>query len=245
MLDIIKPDWPAPTHIRAFTTTRAGGFSQGNFSSLNLAAHVEDDWVAVNKNRLLLKQTFHLPQEPLWLTQIHGTETVVAELSQIDAMADASYTCKANTVCAVLTADCLPLLITDCAGTCVAAIHAGWKGLAAGIIETAVKKLPVDPDNLLVWLGPAIGPKTFEVSADVLQVFIQYDADAERAFTAINQEKWLANIYELAKQRLIKLGITATYGGEHCTMTEAEKFFSFRRDQKTGRMVSLIWIDQK
>lgn len=244
MLEIIKPDWPAPSHIKAFTTTRMGGFSQGNFSSLNLAAHVEDNLDSVQRNRLLLKQTFALPQEPLWLTQVHGTETVIAEHCQTNVVADASYSYQINTVCAVLTADCLPVLITDCAGTCVAAIHAGWKGLAAGILETAIEKLAIKPEMLLVWLGPAIGPNAFEVGKDVFQEFVEYDNAAKQHFVPTSKEKWLANIYELAKQRLRKLGITAIYGGDHCTMTEAEKFFSFRRDQKTGRMASLIWIDQ-
>lgn len=242
MIEVIKPNWPAPAMIKAYTTTRIGGVSQNNFISFNLASHVEDDIDAVNSNRALLGKQLGLPNEPLWLTQVHGIEAVQAELYQNTVIADASYTQESNTVCAVLTADCLPVLICDRAGTCVAAIHAGWKGLAAGIIEATLKKLSVTTKDLLAWLGPAIGPNAFEVGEDVFNLFITHEQQAEQAFKSIDKHTWLANIYLLAKQRLMQLGVNSIYGGEFCTYTQAEKFFSYRRDHQTGRMASLIWI---
>lgn len=243
MIEVIKPNWPAPVMIKAYTTTRIGGVSQNNFTSFNLAAHVEDDITAVNKNRVLLRKQLGLPNEPLWLTQVHGIEAVQAELYQNTVIADASYTQKSNTVCTVLTADCLPVLICDRTGTCVAAIHAGWKGLAAGVIEATLEKLPVNTKDLLAWLGPAIGSTAFEVGEDVINLFIKHEQQAEQAFKSFKNNKWLANIYLLAKQRLMQLGVDSIYGGEFCTYTQAEKFFSYRRDKQTGRMASLIWIE--
>lgn len=242
MISFIQPNWPAPTNIKAYTTTRIGGFSCTPYDTLNLATHVNDDPINVEKNRILLREFLHLPDEPLWLTQVHGVEVVQAELQQPYVVADAAYTREKNIVCAVQTADCLPVLICDRAATCVAAIHAGWKGLAAGIIEETIKTLKILGSDLLVWLGPAIGPQAFEVGEDVYETFITHDSNAALGFKKIDNKKWLANMYLLAKQRLHQLGVQNIYGGEFCTYTDKERFFSYRRDNMTGRMASLIWI---
>jgi YfiH family protein len=240
--DFIQPNWPAANKIRAYTTTRIGGVSVAPYDSFNLAAHVGDNLDQVEKNRAILREKLQLPAEPLWLTQTHGTHVVAADATQPYIEADASYTDRPNVVCAVQTADCLPLLICNRDATLVAAIHAGWKGLAAGVIESTLTTLNVPGNELLVWLGPAMGPQAFEIGKDVYQAFTDKHSEAELGFKAISAEKWLANIYLLAKQRLHAFGITAIYGGEFCTFTESEKFFSYRRNPITGRMASLIWI---
>lgn len=241
-INLIKPNWPAPMHIHAYTTTRQGGYSMMPYTSLNLADHVGDNIKHVKQNRNLLKQSLQLTNEPVWLIQTHGTNVIQADPTSTSLTADASFTEKSEIICAVLTADCLPVLICDSAGTMVAAIHAGWRGLAAGIIETTIKKLPATPNNLLAWLGPAIGPKAFEVGQDVYEHFLQSNSKAALAFENYAANKWLANIYWLAEQRLRKTGITHIYGGEYCTYTDTTQFYSYRRNQNTGRMASLIWI---
>jgi YfiH family protein len=184
-----------------------------------------------------------LPNEPIWLTQTHSTIAVEAIPEHAEQTADASYTDTVNRVCVVLTADCLPLLICNSRGTKVAAIHAGWRGLAGGIIENTLEKLALPGSELLVWLGPAIGPQKFEVGNDVYDAFIAQDESARMAFIPKAHDKWLANLYLLATQRLNKLGVTAIYGGDYCTHTQSDLFFSYRRDHgKTGRMASAIWI---
>jgi YfiH family protein len=244
MIEIITPQWPAPLQVKAFTTTRKGGFSQAEFSSLNLADDKGDEKTAVARNRALLREQLLMPAEPLWLTQVHGTTVVPAEQHEPGVTADAAYTRKTNVVCAVTTADCLPLLICDKAGTCVAAVHAGWKGLAAGVIEATLKTLQIPGNQLLVWLGPAMGPQAFEVREDVLQQFVAADPQAIQAFKPISADQWLVDIYLLAKQRLANYNVTAVYGGKYCTYTDAKRFYSFRRDNKTGRMASLIWLQK-
>jgi YfiH family protein len=204
--------------------------------------HVDDDISHVTQNRQLLRQQLQLPDEPYWLNQTHSTVIVEANDKTTLPTADASYTQTKNVVCAVMTADCLPLLICDRAGTIVAAIHAGWKGLANGVIESSIAALPVSPNELLVWLGPAIGPTAFEVGEDVVSVFMAHDTDAKIAFHTVSKDCWLGNLYVLATQRLHALGVTAIYGGNHCTYREATQFYSFRRDNRTGRMASLIWL---
>jgi YfiH family protein len=242
-LNFIIPNWPLPTNVKALQTTRIGGVSHAPYASLNLGAHVNDDEIAVSKNRLLLAP--YLPSEPVWVNQVHGVEVIDAAQSTCLQNADASFTTKPNIVCVTMTADCLPVLLCDKAGTVVAAVHAGWRGLCDGAIEAAVNKLPVDINDILVWLGPAIGPSAFEVGDDVRQQFIQHESLAEQAFKPYG-DKWLCNMYLIAKQRLNKLGITQIYGGgineDFCTYTDETRFFSFRRDNVTGRMASLIWL---
>lgn len=239
----ITPDWPAPSNISAYTTLRFDGHSQPPFDSFNLSTR-EDPSDAL-ANRQQLKEELKLKNNPVWISQVHGTHAIQADAcSDIHPEADVSYTRKPNISCTVLTADCLPLLVCNKAGTEVAAIHAGWKGLQAGVIESTYAKLISPPGESLVWLGPALGANAFEVRGDVRQLFLAADPDAEQAFKTINAEQWLCDIYMLARQRLAKLGVQNIYGGEHCTYTEADKFFSFRRDNGvTGRMASIITID--
>jgi hypothetical protein len=200
--------------------------------------------MAVAKNR----QTLRLPSEPIWLEQVHGVEVVLAEQASCRPKADATVSFHPGAVCAVMTADCLPVLLCDQAGTVVAAVHAGWRGLADGVIEAAVNKMQVAPDTLMAWLGPAIGPQAFEVGEDVRDAFMTHDVAASSAFVPVADSaasdipKYLADIYLLARQQLNALGVARIYGGGLCTYTDSKRFFSFRRDGKTGRMATLIWI---
>jgi len=238
----ITPSWPAPHNVKALTTLRAGGKSKAPYDSFNLAQHVQDDPITVQANREYLKKTAHCPSDPLWLSQVHGTRVIdLADYSSPYPIveADASIALQPNLVCAILTADCLPVLLCNKAGSCVAAIHAGWRGLSAGIIESTVEKLPCDPASLMAWLGPAIGPKVFEVGEDVLLAFNHFPKDA---FTPTGRGSWLADIYLLARARLNKIGVTDVFGGDFCTYTESERFYSFRRSKITGRMCTLIWL---
>ncbi len=239
------PDWPAPAPIRACTTLRHQGVSQGAWQSWNLATHVHDSAEHVAQNRELLASQLNLPSEPVWLDQVHGDSIVLLddEVASDNLQADGSFTRAVNKVCVVMTADCLPVLLTNRAGTEVAAVHAGWRGLAAGVIEKAVQNFQCCANDVLAWLGPAIGPGAFEVGAEVRQAFMQTDSMTDKAFTATANDKYLADIYALARRRLQLLGINAVYGGDHCTCTEAERFYSYRRDHDTGRMASLIWIE--
>ncbi|HCU67239.1 MAG TPA: peptidoglycan editing factor PgeF [Rheinheimera sp.] len=240
----IYPDWPAPANVKALCTSRLGGVSQGAYASLNLGTHVGDDIAAVMQNRLLLKQQADLPDEPAWLNQVHGTEVLVLENWQGGvADADASFTQTAGKVCVVMTADCLPVLFCDQHGQQVAAAHAGWRGLCNGVLEQTLQHF-ANPAEVMVWLGPAIGPTAFEVGAEVRQAFIQQDAAANRAFVPIGHGKYLADIYLLARQRLTTAGVTQIYGGSYCTVSQPQQFFSYRRDGQTGRMASLIWFSQ-
>lgn len=242
-LQVIKPDWPAPSQIRAYTTTRVGGVSIGNYASLNLGHDKGDNAVAIAKNEAILQQGLALPETPRWLKQTHSTLVIAAENIIKNTEADASYTTQLNHICAVQTADCLPLLVCDRAGTQVAAIHAGWRGLAAGIIEQTIQQFTMPKDQLLIWLGPAIGAKKFEVGNEVRDLFIAADADAAKAFQTVDSNHWLADIYQLAIQRLQNQQITAIYGGNFCTYTESGRFYSYRRDGEcSGRMATLIYI---
>ncbi|GAO35612.1 laccase [Sulfuricella sp. T08] len=246
----IIPDWPAPANVRALQTTREGGVSVGAYATLNLGDHVGDDTVAVVRNRALLREA--LPADPVWLKQVHGNIVVDADRTVGVPDADAALSRQLGKVCAVMTADCLPLLICDEAGTVVAATHAGWRGLAGGVVEATVNAMNVAPERLMVWLGPAIGPAAFEVGEEVRQAFMARDPAAEKAFvpspvvsnqdSTLDTQKWLADIYLLARQRLALLGVKQVYGGGLCTYTDAERFYSYRRDQATGRMASLIWL---
>lgn len=234
------PDWPAPAPVRALVTTRAGGVSRGSYAGLNLATHVGDEPAAVAANRKLLR--VHLPAEPRWLTQVHGVSCVAAESAPLNVEADASATGVAGVVCAVLTADCLPLLLCDDRGTAVAAVHAGWRGLAEGVIEAAICAMGLPAERLLVWLGPAIGPTAFEVGDDVRAAFLARDAGAAAAFLP-REGKWHCDLYALARRRLAAAGVRRVFGGGLCTLSDAGRFYSFRRDgAASGRMASLVWL---
>lgn len=237
--DWLIPDWPAPAQVRACITTRAGGISQSPFEGFNLGDHVGDDPQAVAQNRDFLAKT--LGCTPAWLSQVHSTEVVKADPTHV-LTADACWTDQPHQACSVLTADCLPVLLCDRAGSKVAAAHAGWRGLAAGVLEHTVQALAVAPQELLVWLGPAIGPEVFEVGPEVREVFVSAHAQAETAFKpSPNAGRYLADLYQLARIRLATLGITAVYGGGFCTYQEA-RFYSYRRQANTGRFASLIWL---
>lgn len=239
-LTFITPDWPAPANVKALQTTRNGGVSTGVYASLNLGNHVKDHPQHVAANRQLLSA--YLPSEPVWLNQVHGVRVIDAALSSCLESADASFTARKQVVCVTMTADCLPVLLCDQAGTAVAAIHAGWRSLCDGVIEATVNAMPVQADQLMAWLGPAIGPEAFEVGGEVRAQFIAQDAQAELAFKA-RGDKWLGDLYAIARQRLQTLGITQVYGGGRCTFNEPETFFSFRRDGDTGRMGCFIWLE--
>lgn len=200
-----------------------------------------DELEAVKQNRAIL----NVPNDPQWLEQVHSTKAVLLPGDEVKPEADAAYTSDKNMVCVVMTADCLPLLITDKQGSCVAAIHAGWRGLCNGIIEATIKKLPAEPESLLVWLGPAIGPNVYEVGEEVYDAFTKDNNLVKQAFTSVSEQHWLFDIYHAAKLRLNIAGIRQIYGGDHCTLTEKEKFFSYRRDNVTGRMASMIWIEAR
>lgn len=240
---MIYPQWPAPANVRAVSTTRQGGASEPPYDSLNLAGHVGDAAAAVQENRRRLRRQLHLPAEPLWLEQVHGARVVEVGASAPQPSADASFSRRPGAVCAVMTADCLPALFCDLDGSVVAAAHAGWRGLAGGVLEATVAALGVDPARLLVWLGPAIGPGAFEVGAEVREAFVAGHAQAATAFVAQPDGRWLADLYALAGIRLRAAGVTAIHGGGFCTFSERERFYSFRRDRVTGRMASLIWLD--
>jgi len=235
----LVPDWPAPENIHAATTLRTGGVSTGAYASLNPALHVGDKNDRVTENRLIIKDMLSLPSEPVWLNQIHSNLVIDAATSEPLQEADASYTREPGIVCTVMTADCLPLLVCDSEGTCIAAIHAGWRGLLAGVIANTVESL--QKKNLLVWLGPAIGPECFEVGTEVRDLFVNKSTSFSNAFREQDQGKWLADIYNLARTELAAVGIDHIYGGDFCTVTEQARFYSYRRDKETGRMASLIW----
>jgi len=243
--DLIIPVWPAPANVRAIQTTRAGGVSVAPYDTLNLGMHVEDNPLNVARNRQLLNA--YVPAEPVWLNQVHGVTVIDAGVASCVPDADAAFSKSRAAVCAVMTADCLPLLFCNREGTVVAATHAGWRGLCDGVIEATIEAMQVPPDSLMAWLGPAIGPQAFEVGEDVRQEFITQQSEARDAFVPAGGDKWLGNIYSLAQLRLGRKGVTEIYGGgidqDFCTYTDASRFFSFRRDGKTGRMASLIWLE--
>lgn len=236
----IVPDWPAPAWVKACASTRLGGVSASPYASFNLAHHVGDTAVAVAANRAQLMEALNLPEPPVWLNQVHSARAV--DVCRIEDDADAAYTDRPGKVCAVLTADCLPILLCDRAGTQVAAVHAGWRGLAAGVIETTLDAMPRPATEWLAWLGPAIGPDAFEVGIEVRDIFISHDRAAAAAFRPARAGHWRANIYELARQRLRTKDVREIYGGGWCTARDGARFYSYRREGVTGRMASLIWI---
>lgn len=241
----LKANWPAPRNIHALTTQKMGGVSQNGFAFFNLADHVGDDPDNVKRNREMLKTELALINEPIWLQQTHSTIAVAALPANRECEADASFTDQTNQICAVLTADCLPILVCNQAGTEVAAIHAGWRGLCHGVMEATLQQLASAPEELLVWLGPAISAAHYEVGNEVREQFLAADSSASAGFRPSVNQRWLADLFALARMRLEKLGVppSAIYGGDYCSYSNKDLFYSYRRDgAKTGRMASLIWI---
>ena len=247
---LIRPNWPAPKNVKSLQTTRAGGVSVPPYESLNLGAHVKDDEQSVFENRRRLGES--LPNSPLWLQQVHSTVVVNEQQAKHNPQADGSFTKQINEVCTVMTADCLPILFCNESGTQVAAVHAGWRGLADGVIERALAQFQCDPNSVMAWLGPAIGPGAFEVGLNVYDAFCSFDSAAKNCFKKqpdqfssdgkITLEKWHADLYTLARLRLSAAGVNKVYGGDFCTYSDNERFFSYRRNGETGRMASCIWL---
>lgn len=234
-------DWPAPSHVKTALTTRQGGVSKGVFGGLNLGHHVGDKQQDVLQNRQWLQSQFELDAIQ-WLQQVHGTHVVEASRQAPLLEADACFTTQAHVACAVLTADCLPVLFCDQAGTWVAAAHAGWRGLLNGVLETTIGTAPCAKGEIIAYLGPAIGPTVFEVGGEVREAFLAKQPHAAAAFLATASGKYLADIYQLARLRLAEVGVSRVFGEVNCTVTQPERFFSYRRDQQTGRQASLIWL---
>lgn len=240
--DWIVPDWPAPANVRAFVTTREGGVSEGEYASMNIGASCGDDPARVARNRAIARA--HLPADPAWLAQVHGTD--VADLDEPlhgVPRVDAAVTRRRGRVAVVQTADCLPLLLCDRDGTCVGAAHAGWRGMSAGVIENAVAALAVAPARVVAWMGPAIGPAAFEVGPEVREAFLRHDAHAAAAFVAHRPGKYLADLYALARLRLARAGVREVHGGGWCTFRESARFFSYRRVAASGRMGAFVWME--
>ena len=240
-MEWIAADWPAPAGVIAGCSTRQGGVSKGRYASLNLGAHVGDDDAAVLENRRRLKARCDLPAEPGWLSQVHGTTVAVEPVAGALTTADAAFTSNAAVVCAVLTADCLPVLISSTDGSELAVAHAGWRGLNAGVLEATVGEFSVPPGKILVWLGPAISQTAFEVGGEVRDAFLANDAAAADSFVENRQGRWQADLYALARQRLARIGIKQVFGGNFCTYADSGRFFSYRRDGECGRMASFIY----
>jgi len=242
------PDWPTPTRVKSFITYRTGGHSCGNFQSNNLAAHVEDDPALVAANRTTLSQFIQLTGQPLWLTQVHGNRVVdLAEIRGTDSpasiKADGATSRESGVVCAVLTADCLPILLCDSIGSQVAAVHGGWRGLAQGIVAEAVAQF-TPGSSLMAYLGPAISQDAYEIGDEVVSAFSPLNEEPDR-FARANPQRpghYFLDLYEIAKIQLRQQGVAAIFGGDRCCYGETEKFYSYRRDGQTGRMASLIWL---
>lgn len=245
-VDFIHASWPAPASVVALTTTRSGGVSEGPYASFNLGAHVDDRSEHVVENRRRLREDYLcLDAEPRWLNQVHGhtVSLLDANATSVIPTADASYTQTPGQICAVLTADCLPVLLCNRAGTEIAAIHVGWRGCLAGILSHTVHCFQSPPSELLVWLGPCIGPEAFEVGPEVLDAFISQDPGAVAAFQPKATQKFNANLYQLATLSLARAGVKAVYGGDYCTVSDQKRFFSYRREGGvTGRMATLIYF---
>ncbi len=241
---ILVPEWPTPQGVHAAFVLRTGGVSAGPFDSLNVGIHVGDMADAVRENRRRVHERLNLPAEPAWVEQVHGTDLIDLDAPMAARVAaDALMTREAGRVCVVQVADCMPVLLAQRDGHCVAAVHAGWRGLAAGILESTIDRLATPPAQLLAWLGPAIGPQHFEVGGEVRDAFVGRDPGAACAFAANPRGRWQCDLAGLARQRLAAAGVTAVFGGEWCTYTDPTRFFSFRRDGQCGRMAALIWID--
>lgn len=239
----IVPDWDAPKHVKAVVSTRHGGVSIPPYDALNLGDHVGDCYEHVLANRQYVVDQLQLPTEPFWLKQVHGVH--VADLDQSpNCEADASLTRQIGIVSAVMTADCLPVLFCNKAGTVVASAHAGWRGLQAGVLEATIAAMNVDAAQLLAWMGPAIGANAFEVGDEVRAAFCEQQPHATLAFKpSVHSGKWMADLFMLARQRMQAAGLTQVYGGGVCTVENESQFYSYRRDKITGRMASLVWMD--
>jgi polyphenol oxidase len=239
----VTPEWPAPSRVRAFVTTRHGGVSAGEYASLNLGTRGGDDPRNVAANRLIVRD--HLPAMPRWMAQVHGA--AVCDLDALGnhdtATADAAVTRVAGTVGVVLTADCMPLFLCDRAGTRAGVVHAGWRGMAAGVIENAVAALGADPREVLAWMGPAIGPTAFEVGSEVREAFLAAGPEADAAFAPHGAGQFMADLYALARVRLARAGVSEVHGGGFCTYREPQRFFSYRRVPASGRMGAFIWME--
>ncbi|AOY88781.1 multi-copper polyphenol oxidoreductase [Marinobacter salinus] len=247
-LSLIVPEWPAPANVRAVSSTRSGGVSMSSWHSLNLGDHVGDAPEAVVRNRQLLAQGINLPAEDfVWLRQVHGIGVLEVTRENLAGVpeADASFTRERRVACAILTADCLPVVLCDRAGSIVGAAHAGWRGLCAGVLENLVAKMGVPVDNLIAWMGPAIGPNHFEVGPEVREAFLSANRQADEAFSVQGARPghYMADIYRLARQRLEMAGVSSVFGGGFCTVTDGDRFYSYRRDGQTGRMVTVVWIE--
>ena len=243
MDDWITPDWPAPCNVQALFTTRHGGMSSGPYASFNLGDHVGDNPLFVKQNRAKLRRA--LPSEPQWLKQVHGSIPIWVDNNVIVPEGDAALSRTCNVVCAVLTADCLPIFLCDDIGTMAGVVHAGWRGLVAGVIEQTVTEMKKGDARIMAYLGPAIGPKFFEVGEKIRHAFIKQDEKSTLAFAPHyedNGKKWFADIFLLARQRLAAVGVTEVYSNNECTFSNPERFFSYRRDGNTGRMAGLIWL---
>ena len=238
----LEPDWPAPPGVRVVSTLRSGGVSAGPYASLNLAAHVGDRAEAVAGNRRRLRVAAALPAEPLWLEQVHGVDVAVHDGGSESRRADASIALAPGRVCAVMTADCLPIVLADRAGTRIGVAHAGWRGLLAGVVEATVAGLGCEPQELHAWLGPAIGAAAFEVGGEVREAFVNRSSGLASGFTSNERGRCQADLYGLARRVLAAAGVSSVHGGGWCTYTDASRFFSFRRDGTTGRMATLAWL---
>ena len=243
----LEPDWPAPPRVRAVATLRTGGVSTGPYAALNLAQHVGDDPAAVAENRRRLSAAVRLPAEPLWLEQVHGVDVFrhagSDSLGRVPPCADASVAFEPGRVCAVMTADCLPVVFTDRAGTRIGVSHAGWRGLLGGVLEATIAALGVPAGDLLAWLGPAIAQPAFEVGPEVREAFSQRSASYTSGFEINAAGRFQADLYALARTTLAAAGVVAVYGGGWCTFRQSDEFYSFRRERFTGRMATLAWID--
>jgi YfiH family protein len=255
MKPVVEAGWPAPHGVRAFTTVRHGaGASLAPFDSFNLGnryAADGDNWEMVEANRLELIERMGLPSAPHWLRQVHGTEVVrfsalppVVAVGEAEPLADGSVTSVPGVVLAILTADCLPVVFANQSGTEIGAAHAGWRGLAGGVLENTVAAMTSPANELIAWLGPAAGPLAYEIGKEVFDAFVGADANAISAFVATRPNHWRVDLYALARQRLAKLGLTRIYGGDLCTISDPQRFFSHRRDARTGRMATLLWMNQ-
>lgn len=238
----LEADWPAPAGVHVISTLRTGGCSEGPYESLNLALHVGDDPERVRNNRRMLHEAARLPAEPLWLEQVHGTDVVVHDGRLDVPRADAAVATERGRICAVLTADCLPVVLADRAGSCIGVVHAGWRGLVGGVVEATLAALGRARSDLLAWLGPAIGPAAFEVGTEVRDAFASRLPSLVECFTANDRGRFQADLYGLARRQLQAAGVSAVYGGGWCTASDPRRFYSFRRDATTGRMATLAWL---
>lgn len=249
--EVLMPDWPAPNGVRSVFTLRRGGVSASPYDSLNVGTHVGDDLAAVDENRRRVRSLLRLPAEPAWIEQVHGTNVLdldaasaVANRALAPVAADAVVSRRTRQVCVVQVADCLPVLFAARDASVVAVAHAGWRGLAAGVLESTVNSMGVTASRLITWLGPAIGPKHFEVGEEVRAAFTDDDPGAASAFVINERDRWNCDLHALARRRLEALGINAVYGKPCCTYADHARFFSYRRDGRCGRMAALIWLEQ-